>query len=96
MTNMIHKSVDAKHSRRHRYINAIEPFRKRYNCTAAQVFGIVQGIEGQNSKLQRELEMMRDELKDTRANLEEVKANIEKALLLSDEDLRKTLMDAVA
>lgn len=43
MTNMIHKSKEVKKARRRRYIDVVNHFRKKYNCTAAQVFGNFQG-----------------------------------------------------
>ncbi len=51
MAKMHHKNVDARRSRRRRYINAVEPFRQQFNCTAAQVHGIINEIMRENARL---------------------------------------------
>lgn len=56
MTSMIHKNPEARRKRRARYIEAIEPFRQKYQCTAAQVFDIVQGIESKNRNQEKKIE----------------------------------------
>ncbi len=60
------KSVDARRSRRRRYIDAIEPFRQQFNCTAAQVYGIINGVMRENSDLKRRVA----ELEANYANLQ--------------------------
>ncbi|MDO8473185.1 MAG: hypothetical protein Q7T05_05130 [Dehalococcoidia bacterium] len=52
MANLKQKAPDARRTRRNRYITAIEPFRKKYGCTAGEVFGIVQGIESKTGGLE--------------------------------------------
>lgn len=42
MTSTIHKSVDARRTRRQRYKRYINVFRKRFACTAAQVMDHVE------------------------------------------------------
>lgn len=54
--NMKQKTPDQKRTRRNRYINAIEPFREKYKCTAAQVFDIIQGVERHNAELRDKLD----------------------------------------
>lgn len=61
MTNMRHKSPDARRGRRQRYINAIEPFRTKYGCTAAEVFGVISGIESKAVQLSYKVEHLNNE-----------------------------------
>lgn len=56
MASTIHKPVDVRRTRRQRYIAPINHFRERYNCTAAEVYGVVIGIEKDNTNLKERLD----------------------------------------
>lgn len=77
MANMKQKSVDQRRTRRNRYINAIEPFRKKYKCAAKEVYDIIQGVEDRNSKLQNELNKTKEDLAYARKQNEEHTDKIE-------------------
>lgn len=97
MTSMIHKSPDSRRTRRNRYIEAIEPFRKKYNCPAKAVFGIIQGIEGDNARLQRKIDDLQNGLKeagDKADKLEQEKKDLQaqfNPLMAERNDLRAEL-----
>ena len=78
MTNMKHKSVDARRTRHNRYVAAIDPIRQKYKCTAAQVAGIVQGIDNDNARLRAELEVKTAEEKSARDYIRLLEAEITK------------------
>jgi len=52
---MIHKSVDQRRSRRNRYIEAIDPIRKKYNCSAKAVYEVFQSLEKKNAELSQNI-----------------------------------------
>ena len=62
MANMRHKSVTERSHRRRRYINVVDLFRKKYRCTAAEVFPIAQGIEIKNTQLNGQIVEMGKEI----------------------------------
>lgn len=53
------KSVEQRRARRNRYVAAIDPLRKRYNCSAAEVLKFVvqteSNLESQISNLEKNL-----------------------------------------
>ena len=65
MANVKNKSVAERTSRRRRYINAIDPLRDLYKCTAAQVYGMVMG---DLNRSQQEIDNGKERIKE----LEEV------------------------
>ena len=61
MTNMLHKSVEARRIRNGRYKAAINPVRVMFNCTAAQAAGKIAGVVNEVTRLTAELEKVEAE-----------------------------------
>jgi hypothetical protein len=84
MTKVNHKTPDARRTRRNRYIAAIEPFRKQFGCTAAEVYENVQALirraegvltrkqelEDENSLLKRKVSVDKAQYENKIAQLE--------------------------
>lgn len=56
MTQMKHKSIDAKRNRRQRYKDACKPIMARFGCTSMQVAGHVNEVLRENASLKAKLE----------------------------------------
>ena len=61
MTNMLHKSVEARRTRNGRYKAAINPVRAMFGCTAAQAAGKIAGVVNDNARLTTKLEKVEAE-----------------------------------
>lgn len=73
MTSTKHKPVIERAARRNRYVEYIDHFRKRYGCTARQVFPLVTAIEAENKSLKEALAAAKNDaesLKDRNQELE--------------------------
>ena len=83
MANVKNKSIAERSSRRKRYINAIDPLREMYKCTAAQVHGFVmsdlkslqQQVENEKKRI-KELEGELIDLMNENTTLKEKKNEI--------------------
>lgn len=65
--------------RHQRYIQAIEPFRKQFKCTAAQVHGIINRIVGENSSLASELKTKKLQMAQAELKIKELTESLELA-----------------
>ena len=92
MTNLKHKTPDARRTHRNRYVAAIQPVRELFGCTAAQAVGHVIDTLQRNKQLQAQLDKAQGELDWTKKTLEATK---ELANDLADE-LAKTRKNLTA
>lgn len=76
MSNVKNKSIDRRRNRRRRYIDAVEPFRVQFGCTAAQVHGHIQNVLRDNNRLRLEVDTLQQEVKSLTQEVEKLKAVI--------------------
>ena len=69
MTEMKHKSPDARKFRRTRHKRALQPIIEKYGCTQMQVAGVVDGIVSENHKLRYELKQKAEEIVELQRRL---------------------------
>ncbi len=78
MTNMTHKSVDARKRRHARYKDAINPLREMFSCTAMQAAGHVRQVFAENAKLKSDLEQSQGEVLSLKARIEVLEEKLER------------------
>lgn len=84
MGNVKNKNREIRKSRRHRYIDAIDPLRRLYNCTAAQVYNYVsndltslnKSIQ-ENKKISEETQQLKIEIAILQTSKEKMERQIE-------------------
>jgi len=74
------KSVEGRHRRRRRYIDAIDPLRQRYSCTAAQVYSNVMSelnaADSRASQMETALNKANEETDQVKMELLKLRASI--------------------
>ena len=77
MTKMKSKQPEQRRTRRRRYIEAIDPFRKKYEVPAGKVFEVIQGIENENRILKAKVLEQNVEIDSLKEQVKSLKAGIE-------------------
>lgn len=72
-------NVSGKSTRRQRYINAIDPIRKKYNCTAAEVSDVFSKLENDLRKTTESLDARINDLTQRDETIKTLKGFLEDA-----------------